>query len=176
VRLITARERDELLTNCARQAVHLELRDNYAVHGEAERLASFISTGQYDHTMDAPDRRAWQDMVRRVTQAGRQVRRARIVSEPVTDYIRFEWAGTGANIDAGEDVRWLPRRMASTIPLPGNDFWLFDDTTVVFSVFSGAGDVAERQLTTETAAVELCRSAFAAVWATAIAHNEYTPR
>jgi uncharacterized protein DUF6879 len=103
------------------------------------------------------------------------VRRARVVSEPVTDYIRFEWSGTHANLDAGEEVRWLPRRLASPIALPGNDFWLFDDDTVVFSVFSGLGDVTERQLVTDDATVELCRHAFEAVWSAAVPHAEYTP-
>jgi hypothetical protein len=55
-------------------------------------------------------------------QAGTQIRRAHIVSEPVTEYIRFEWAGTQYNVTAGEDVRWLRRRLAWRIALPGNDF------------------------------------------------------
>jgi hypothetical protein len=175
VQLITAEERNRLLASCQREAVHLELRDAYAVRNEAERLALFAATGRY-HGADAPDRRQWLDLIRGVTHAGKRVRRARIVSEPVTDYIRFEWAGTEYNVEAGEDVRWLPRRLASHIALPGNDFWLFDDTTVVFSVFTGDGDIAERQLTTDTAAVELCRAAFEAVWQLAIPHSEYRPR
>lgn len=32
----------------------------------------------------------------------------------------------GHNVKAGEEVRWLPRRQASDLALPGNDFWLFD--------------------------------------------------
>ncbi|WP_438948653.1 DUF6879 family protein [Streptomyces atratus] len=53
---------------------------------------------------------------------GVRVLRARVVSEPVTEYIRFEHAITDANLRAGEEVRWLPRRRASTLALPGNDF------------------------------------------------------
>jgi len=142
---------------------------------EAERLAAFLATGQRDDDPDAPDRRYWLDLVRQVTQSGRRVLRARVVSEPVTDYIRYEWAGTNGNIEAGEEVRWLPRRLASAIALPGNDFWLFDDTAAVFSVFTGRGEIAERQLGTEPAVLDLCRAAFEAVWAAAIPHNEYTP-
>jgi hypothetical protein len=174
VRLTTAEERNGLLANCQRVAVHLELRDTYAVQNEAERFALFVATNRYEGG-EAPDRRQWLDLVRSITQAGKRVRRARIVSEPVTDYIRFEWAGTAYNVEAGEDVRWLPRRLASQIALPGNDFWLFDDTTVVFNVFTGDGDLAERQLTTDQAAVELCRAAFEAVWQLAIPHSEYRP-
>jgi Family of unknown function (DUF6879) len=35
----------------------------------------------------------------------------------------------GLNIAAGEEVRWLPRRRASDLRLPGNDFWLLDELT-----------------------------------------------
>jgi hypothetical protein len=73
-------------------------------------------------------------------------------------------------------VRWLPRRLASSIALPGNDFWLVDGPTAVFTVVTGDGDVAERQLFEDPATVQLCGSAFEAVWAIAIPHNEYTPR
>jgi hypothetical protein len=177
VQLITAEERDRLLAACKREAVHLEMRDTYAMDNEAERLAAFLATGRREEGADdAPDRRYWLDLIRSVTQDGRRVRRARIVSEPVTDYIRFEWAGTSGNIAAGEEIRWLPRRLASSIALPGNDFWLFDDSAVVFSVFTGRGEVAERQLSCERAVVDLCRSAFEAVWSAAIPHDEYTPR
>jgi hypothetical protein len=30
------------------------------------------------------------------------------------------------NAAAGEDVRWLPRRRASDLALPGTDFWVLD--------------------------------------------------
>src|SRR5207249_8109623 len=105
-------------------------------------------------------------------QAGKHVRRARIISESVSDYIRFEWAGTDVLVEAGEEVRWLPRRLASPIPLPGNDFWLFDATTVVFSVFDGAGEVVERQLHTDQHILDLCLTAFETVWQLAIPHGQ----
>jgi hypothetical protein len=168
-------ERDRLLDSCQREAVHLELRDAYAIHSEAERFAAFLATGRYTGT-DAPDRRQWLDRIRALTQAGRRVRRVRVVSEPVTDYIRFEWAGTQYNVAAGEAVRWLPRRLASSLMFPGNDFWLFDDATVIFTVFTGGGEVAERQVATDAATVEPCRAAFAAAWSAAIPHGEYVAR
>ena len=175
MQLVTAEERDRLLANCEREAVHLELRDTCAIHSEAERFATFLATGRRDHAAEAPQRQYWLDIIRGLRQNDKRVRRARIVSEPVTDYIKYEWAGTGPVVEAGEEVRWLPRRLTSTIALPGNDFWLFDDETVVFTVFTGDGDIAERQLVTDEVAVRLCRSAFDAVWAVAVPHDEYTP-
>jgi hypothetical protein len=70
---------------------------------------------------------------------GVAVRRARIVSEPVSDNIRYEHASTVVDVQAGEQVRWLPCRRASDLALPGNDSWLFDDHIVRWGYFSGDG-------------------------------------
>jgi hypothetical protein len=71
------------------------------------------------------------------------VRRARIISEPVSEYIRWEHYVTRANIEAGEQVRWLPRRLASDLSLPGNDFWAFDAERLRIHHFSGDGVIVE---------------------------------
>jgi hypothetical protein len=158
-----------------REALHLEMRDVYAVKDEAQRFARFLEKGYRDHDAEAEERRPWMTIIQHATAAGKVFRRARIISEPVTDYIRYEWEGTGSNVEAGEKIKWLPRRLASAIALPGNDFWLFDESTVVFTVFTGDGDVCERQLTTDPVVVQLCKSAFEAVWSVAIPHGEYKP-
>lgn len=175
MRLISGEERDELFITFRREALHLEMRDVYAVKDEAERFARFLAMGSRDHDAEAEERRPWMTLIQDATAVGKVFRRARIVSEPATDYIRYEWEGTGPNVDAGEQIKWLPRRLASTIALPGNDFWLFDYSIVVFTVFTGEGDVFERQMTTSPADVQLCHSAFDAVWSIAIPHGEYRP-
>lgn len=163
----------ELFRSCQRSAWHLEIRDRYGVDDEKQRYARFLATGGRDHEAEAAERRPWLDLMRATTSAGTQVRRARIVSEPLGDYARFSYAGTQSSIDAGEDVRWLPRRRASRIALPGNDFWLFDRERVLFNYFTGDGRSAGHELATDDAAVRLCESAFEAVWAVAIPHAEY---
>lgn len=175
MKIISTGERDALFTTFEREAVHLEMRDVYAVADEAERLARFLERGYRDHEAEAGERRPWMTLIRDATEARKVFKRARIISEPVTDYIRYEWAGAGLNVEAGEQIKWLPRRLASSLALPGNDFWLFDDSTVVFTVFTGAGDVLERQLTVDPAVAGLCQAAFEAVWSIAIPHSEYRP-
>lgn len=101
------------------------------------------------------------------------MRRARIVSEPVSDYIRYEHAGTVVNVAAGEEVRWLPRRRASDIPLPGNDFWLIDGRLVRWNHFTGEGASAAGEISEDPAVARLCGRAFEAVWDRAIPHHEY---
>jgi hypothetical protein len=85
----------------------------------------------------------------------------------------FHAVAGAANIAAGEHVRWLSRPRASDLALPGNDFWLFDDTAVLFNYFSGDGAPAGTELWDEPTVVKLCAAAFEAVWNRAVAHGEY---
>lgn len=163
----------ELLAGCQHSAVHLEMRDQYAIAKEDEEFTSW-QRGQRVNWMDrsawwSPFYQAVSDAIGR----GVSVRRARVVSEPVTEYIRWEHYVTHGSIEAGEQVRWLPRRQASDLALPGNDFWLFDGRLVRLHHFSGAGDLIEHEITDDQAIAELCGEAFERVWARAIPHSEY---
>ncbi len=57
--------------------------------------------------------------------------------------------------------------------MPGNDFWLFDDTRLLVSHFAGNGDWVDSQLVADPGAVRLCRAAFTAVWELAVPHSVY---
>lgn len=163
----------ELLDGAVTSAVHLELRDAYGVASEAEDFAHWQNTGARDTDPDSAYWRPWTELVRRTVARGVTVRRARIVSEPVSAYIRYEHAGTVVNLGAGEDVRWLPRRRASDIALPGNDFWLIDGHTVRWNHFSGDGVSGGGEITREPTVARLCADAFETVWARAVPHSEY---
>jgi hypothetical protein len=59
------------------------------------------------------------------------MQRVHVVTEPITDYIRFEVAWSYAySVSAGEDVRIIPVPDGEAWPseIPTGDFWLFDDT------------------------------------------------
>jgi hypothetical protein len=122
-----------------------------------------------------PGRRPWLRLVTDLTAQGVVVRRARIVSEPVSDYIRFEHHVTQPNVAAGEEVRWLSRRRSSELALPGNDFWLFDNGSVLFHHVDGDGELApdDEEFTDDPAVVKLCGDAFEAVWSLALPHAQY---
>jgi hypothetical protein len=165
---------DELFAGVSHSACHLEMRDTYAVGEEADAFAAFLAGRPFDQAQNAKVWGRWRELVRRETARGVSFRRARIVSEPVTAYTRFLYAtATEPNIEAGEEIRWLPRRLASHIALPGNDFWLFDNERVLFNLFTGDGDWAGQEITDDPKVVALCRSSFEAVWAAATPHEEY---
>jgi hypothetical protein len=166
----------ELIRGCSRSAVHLEMRDHYETAAEAGAFRAWLESGHLDTDPGSPDWAPWVGLVSQAVARGVSVRRARIVSEPVTDYIRYEHASTIVNVHAGEEVRWLPRRRASDIALPGNDFWLFDNQVIRWGYFSGDGALAGHEVSEDPAAAKLCSEAFNAVWSRAIPHDQYKIR
>ncbi|WP_326597216.1 DUF6879 family protein [Streptomyces sp. NBC_01803] len=162
----------ELLADCRTTAIHLEMRDVYYSN---ERFESW----QQGHLTDWNDRDSWRrsfhQTIEDAVARGVEVRRARIVSEPVTPYIRWEHYVTTANLLAGEQVRWLPRRMATDLSLPGNDFWVFDDHTARIHHFAGNGDFVGYDFTNDQALITHCAAAFEQIWQRAIPHEEYDP-
>jgi Family of unknown function (DUF6879) len=160
---------ETLLGGCTTSAVHLEMRDYYT---PTDPVYLDWRAGV---SIDPKERWGeWYDLMSATTARGIKVRRSRIVSEPVTAFIRYEYDLTdGLNLAAGEEVRWLPRRQASDLALPGNDFWIFDNRLVRFNYFAGNGDEVGDELTRDEAVVRLCATAFESVWQRAIPHQDY---
>jgi hypothetical protein len=172
---IAEEDRDRFFTTYAHEAVHVEMRDVYATDIEKDRFHTWLQGEPLDPDSEAEWWRPWFELMNRNVQAGKTLRRLRIVSEPVTRYIRFEWLDAAKLVECGEDVRWLPRRKASTLLLPGNDYWMFDRETVVFTYFSGDGHVLGHEITRDPAIVATCAAAFDAAWEIATRHDEYEP-
>lgn len=172
---ITPEQRNQLIAAFTAEAIHLETRDIYATQIEKDRFGRWLAGETLDPAAEGEWWRPWRNMLSQHMKADKIMRRLRIISEPVTDYIRFEWTDTEHLVKAGEDVRWLPRRRASALLLPGNDFWLFDNRTVAFTHFSGTGEVTGHELTTDSAIARQCKDSFEAAWAISIPHSEYAP-
>ena len=159
---------DELLSGAVRRVLHLEMRDHYE---GSPAFAAWLAGDPIDYSaMYGP----WLALVGPLVARGVDFRRARVVSEPVSSYVRFEYDVTAhANLAAGERVRWLPRGRASEVCLPGNDFWLVDDA-LLFSLFSGEG-VRVGTVAGGPEALAFAVQAFEAVWALGTDHAEYRP-
>ncbi len=168
---ITYDEFDALFTSFRREALHLEMRDSYGTAAEIPHLRKW-EAGEPD---DTDWLQPWFDLVSAGMQAGKVFRRACIVSEPISDYQKWAFEVTPPFVEVGEDIRWVPRSRVSTVALPGNDFWLFDDEVVVFLIFAASGLVVDRHRTTDRSAIELCRTSFEEVWKLSIPHSEYRP-
>ncbi|MGW2587751.1 DUF6879 family protein [Streptomyces virginiae] len=154
--------------------MHLEMRDAYMPDPAFD---AWRDGSREDLLAQDEDFQAWLNLVRETTARGVAIRRARVFCTPESDYIRWEHFISGANVSAGEDIRWLSRRNTTGIGFPGNDFWIFDDSQVLVQHFAGDGTIKPewRELTTDPVVLDLCRSSFKAVWARAIPHADYKP-
>ncbi|MFE0451581.1 DUF6879 family protein [Streptomyces sp. NPDC058914] len=164
----------DLLARCRRSAVHLETRDVYGVPEEDEDFAAWRAG--HRHTPENRDRwwNSFHSSVAEAVSRGVSVRRARIVSEPLSEYVRYEHSCTFQNMMAGEDVRWLPRRLTSDLLIPGNDFWLFDNDLIRFGLFSGDGAFVEHTLCDDPTVIKNVSEAFETIWNRGLPHDRYT--
>jgi hypothetical protein len=168
---ITDEQFESLLTTFEHGAIHLETRDAYGTEVELPHMAKWAA-GQPDN-LDWLD--GWCTTLHSAVKAGKSVRRARIVSEPLSDYQRWSYSIAQPMVDAGEDIRWVPRKLVSSTAIPGNDFYLFDDRLVVFLLYTGSGLAAGKLTSTDPADIQLCHSSFEAVWKLSVPHSEYKP-
>jgi hypothetical protein len=160
-----------LLRSAERSAAHMEMRDAYTPD-DPDWL-----DWQAGRRFDPEERWAgWSGLVRATVDRGVTIRRLRLISEPVTDYVRFEYDVTAAhNLAAGEQVRWLPRHAAAGLLVPCSDFWIFDDQVILWNHFAGDGSWVGEQQGDDPAVAQLCASSFDAAWDRAIPHQAYQP-
>lgn len=163
---------NDLCRGIKKSFVHLETRDAYGTEVELPHMAKW-RRGQRD---DFAWLDWWLDMLRGHRTAGRTCRRARIVSEPLSDYQLWTRSHATMFIDAGEDIRYLRRPRLATVALPGSgDFYVFDDELVVFLHYAGNGTNSSFQITENPQTVRDCREAFETVWGLATPFRDYRP-
>ncbi|MEU7141102.1 DUF6879 family protein [Nocardia sp. NPDC046473] len=150
-------------------ACHLEVQDSYSTPEESEPFRLFLG-GKPD---DFEWFREWEELVRDITAAGRQMKRARVVSQPHTDYVRWSLAVAHRNVEDGEDIRYLPRHRIDPSELSADDFWLFDDNLVAFNTFTPDGTAGGLAVTTDPVIVDYIRAVWNRVWDRAVPHAEY---
>jgi hypothetical protein len=160
---------DELFRSFKRTAFHLELQDSYHTPEEAGPFDLYLAGQPDDYAWHQP----WLTLVRQATMAGKQVTRVRMVTVPHVPYTRWGLTVASLNIEAGEDIRWLPRHMAIDIELTADDYWLIDDRLVVFTIFEPNGRFGGGAATSDPTIVKLCQRVERQVWERAIPHQVY---
>lgn len=173
MRSVSHEDLNDLCRGIKKSFVHLETRDAYGTDAELPHMAKWRK-GEHD---DFGWLRWWLTMVGDHRAAGRSCRRLHIVSEPVSDYQRWVISHTGLFIEAGEDIRYPPRRLLTSVALPSSgDFYVFDDELVLFLHYAGNGTNASFEITDDPGVVYACRQAFATAWDLARPFHEYRPR
>ena len=85
-----------------------------------------------------PNDHAWLQRVGQHTRVGKRMQRVRLISHPLSDYLRFELSMYPQCIEAGEDVRVADLGEHPEL-LNFPDYWLFDDSTAIMLRYDGAG-------------------------------------
>lgn len=148
----------------------LELLDHYVAANEAEPLKEFAS----GRLPAAGWREPWKRFVRSVIASGRSMARVHVVTEPLTLYTLFEITCVyPANVDAGEDVRVLPRQLIEANDLPGSDYWLLDSERVALMDYDDNGNWLGVDVTDRPDIVSQCRRARDITMEKAIPLNDY---
>ncbi|MFE1596116.1 DUF6879 family protein [Nocardia sp. NPDC058705] len=160
----------DLFRQAKREAFHLEVADDYDTPEESEPFRKFIANEPDDYEWFTP----WLEHVRETTSRGVAVKRARVVTVPHTDYTRFAKHVARFNAEAGEDVRYVPRHTINADELTKDDWWLFDDERVAFTVFKPSGEWSGGAVTDDPVIVDYVRRVKNLVWSKATPLGEYS--
>lgn len=115
-------------------AFRLEQLQTYDAPGENEAVERFVAGKPH-----GADTSWWTSMVRDHRAAGHTMSRVRIVSEPLTDYTRFELAIFPDLVAAGDEIRILAASDDERPALAQHDYWLFDDRELWVMHYTEAG-------------------------------------
>ncbi|WP_405360688.1 hypothetical protein OG535_20380 [Kitasatospora sp. NBC_00085] len=130
-----------------RDAFRLEAQPAYTMPRETENLARFLRGEPKPESHNA----AWHQRVQGFVSSGRTIGRVRVVRQPLTDYQRYQFAwGIPGNIAAGEDIRILDAT-EEDYGIPDQDWWMFDEKSVVHLNFRPDGTQINRELVDERA-------------------------
>ncbi len=132
----------EFFDSYQREAFRLETLPAYKVDSERPEYECFLATGK----LSIPDDDPWLVRVRLFRRTGRWIGRVHVISRPLTDYLRYEFAVYRYTVAAGEDVRILDLTDQPNPGLPTEDFWIFDDTAVVRMDYDPEGIQCGREL------------------------------
>jgi len=99
-----------------------------------------------------------------------------VVSEPLSEYQQWVLSSAALFVDAGEDIRYVPRPRLTGTSLPGSgDFYVFDGNLVMFLHYAGNGTNTAFEVTDEPHAARACQEAFESVWQIGTPLREYRP-
>jgi hypothetical protein len=110
-----------------RDAFRLETLPRYGVASENEELQGFLTAGHWSsRTMTS----GWSEYGTSGPPAG-GLAGVQVLRQPLSDYLRYEFAVYDHTVRVGDDVRILDLIDVADPCLPSCDFWLLDEVRVV---------------------------------------------
>jgi hypothetical protein len=168
--LVQGEQFNDLFREAKCEAFHLEVKDDY-YQADYVPLVRFLADEPDDYEWFQP----WLNHVRETTARGVAVNRARVVTTPHNDYTRYAMHVARLNVEAGEDVRYLPRHLIDPAELSADDWWMFDDAIVAFNVFEPVrnGKWLGAAVTADPRIVSYIHAVKEKVWSMSIPLSEY---
>ena len=127
-----------------RSAFRLETLAEYRVAQEEGELELYLA----GKPMPAGSNSDWHRRLRDYFASGRYVQRVRVLTPPLSDYIRmeFDWGYVDNIVIGGEDIRILDLSRTPDLGLPDWDFWFFDDEVVLKQIYAEDGTQLGREV------------------------------
>ena len=147
-----AGEFDRLFTEFRYTAYRLETLQRYAMPYEEESFRLFLAG---ESRPNDPEKRRWVAVLRAALGSGKRMQRVHVVTEPLSDYMRFEltW-GYEDNVRAGEDIRIYSVKEGDwPAGLVAHDYWLFDSRQLVIMRYDNKGALRGADLIDDPAEV-----------------------
>ncbi|WP_051797273.1 DUF6879 family protein [Catenuloplanes japonicus] len=140
MRAITEAELEHIFRSVRHSAFRLELQPAYNEPVERASVEAFLAGHPEPPDTNMEGFRGWYDRTQALTASGITITRVRVHQDPPTDYQRWlRWFGQWAT-RAGEQHIYLTPEQATQAGLNnGRDFWLFDDTHLIFLAFDDQG-------------------------------------
>jgi len=146
---ITQEEFNQLLATFEHNAFRLEAQPAYVLGYEQADFDRFLA-GVRVPPPDLGWWRPWLEQVSQLAREGKTMGRVRVVDEPPTEYQRWMLWAAPWNVQAGEDIRYMPRSRAVRIGLPLDyDWWLLDDERLIVMRYTAAGEIDTKELITD---------------------------
>ena len=137
----------------------LETLPEYLVEAEAERFQAFREGRPLPERPD--ESREWYRYIEETISGGRRWQRVRVVSRPLTDYLRFELASYPDTARLGYETLIAEREGHPELAALMSDFYLFDgDEESAFAIlmsYDDQGGFKGMWRTSDPPVVDICR-------------------
>jgi hypothetical protein len=149
-------EEDQLFATCG-SAFRLETLPQYQTASD-ERFHAFREGRPLPERSVATD--PWLAQLAGATAAGHSWQRVHVVTQPLSEYLRYELLTGLENVAAGEDVRIADRDVFPELATLTRDFWLFDadaeGATALLLRYDHAGEYLGAEISTDPDVLNRC--------------------
>lgn len=130
-------------TEIKQEAWRLETLPQYLVPQEADEFAAF----RKGRPLSPHSASSYTERVSRQRAEGKHNGRVHIVTQPLSDYLRFEFSRYyEPHVQAGDDIRILDVTDRPNPLEEARDFWMFDRTEVVLMNYEPDGTQVNREV------------------------------